>query len=144
MATFNDLPTFGDGILIPQLQHQWRLRFIGNNIPFTDTERQLISMQIISCGIDYHLKTLSMVLEQNRYTSDLHDIVKKLSTLAKSDVASNRISFIVDFLDGNNETHQSFKFEGCALIAHEFDLNYAVSDTAKHKIKFSYKTTKEV
>lgn len=134
----------GAGILMPQLKHQWRLKFTGKNIPFTIGQRDKFVMQMVSCSFDYHLKTLTLVFEQDAFTSDLHNIVKKFSTFARSPGIMNRVSFLVDMLDGSNKIINSFSFEDCVLIAHSFDLDYADYGTTKHKIKFSYKTTKEI
>jgi hypothetical protein len=146
MATIEEynIPEIGTGILMPQLQHQWRLRFTGENIPFTDIQRNLLRSQIVSCGLDYHLKTLSMDIEQNKFSSELHTMIKKFSTIAKSGTASDKVSFIVDMMDGSDKVLNSFSFTGCSLIAHKFDLSYANPGIARHHIKFSYKTTKEV
>ncbi len=147
MATINKVnkvTSVGDGILMPQLKHQWRIRFAGQNIPFSAEQKQMLAMQTMACSMDYHLKTLSIVIEQDRFTSYLHNMVKRFSALSKTTTTTSKISFMVDMLDGNNETLKSFSFEGCILIAHLFDLDYTDSGSARHKIKFSYKTTKEL
>lgn len=139
-----DLVGIGDGILMPQLKNRWRLRFTGSKSLFSDENLHFMAVQVVSCSFDYHLQILNMVFEQDRFSSKLHDLVKQFNTISKSSSNVDKVSFVVDMLDGDDTVLQSFKFDGCALIGHLFELDYASSETAKHNLKFSFKTTKEL
>ena len=144
MDKVTSLVGISDGILMPQMMHQWQVKFTGQNIPFTDEQQHIFVTQMVACSMDYHLKTLTLNVQQDRFTSELHDMVKQFSIFSKTTAATNKVSFIVDMLDGSYTVLKSFSFVGCILIAHSFELDYANSDAAQHKIKFSYKTTKEI
>jgi len=146
MAKVNDkgIAGVGDGILIPLLKHSWRLRFTGKKSLFSDENLQFLAAQIVSCSFDYHLQILSMVFEQDRFSSKLHDLVKQFNTISKSSSNVDQVSFVVEMLDGGDTILQSFKFYGCVLVGHLFELDYASSEIAKHNLKFSFKSSKEL
>jgi len=145
MATINDLDKtdIGEGILMPQLVHQWRLRFAGKPSLFTEHELTAMAMQVVGCSFDYCLNVFGVEFEQDKFTTRLHDLVKRFSALSKKS-SNDEVSFIVDMMDGDGTVLKSFKFSNCALVGHSFNLNYAESGTAKHKVKFSFKTSKEI
>ncbi len=132
------------GILMPQLANKWRIQFTGDHTPLSSTEMYIFGMQMVACSVDYKLKTLSLIIEQDSETTHLHDMVKKLTIYAGNDNMTDKISFELDMLDGGGDAKKSFVFNSCSLIAHSFDLSYGETETAKHKVKLSYKTTNEV
>lgn len=147
MASLHNSTTLSNittGILMPQLSHQWKVKFNTNPSYFSDTQRDIFLAQIIECSFDYHHKTISFTLEQDKHSTELHTMIKKFSDLSKRDASTNKFSFIIDMLDGTNTVLKSFSFNECALVGHTFDLNYADSSVVKHKINFAYRITEEL
>lgn len=146
MADMNKdgIPKLGDGILMPLLKHRWRLNFTGNKSLFSNDILNLMAMQIISCSIDYHLNVLKVTIQQDLHTSHLHDLAKRLSSLAKVEKNADHISFVLDLLDGCNNVLHSYQFAGCTLIGHLFELAYADNGVVDHQFKFSFKSSKEL
>ncbi len=139
-----DLTGLGDGILMPQSKNRFRLTFTGNKSLFPDDAIHIMTLQTISCSYDYHLKVLNVILEQDRYSSKLHDLVKQFSALSKNTANADNISFVVEMLNTDDTVLHAFKFEGCSLIRHLFELDYAANAAAQHELKFSFKSLKEI
>lgn len=144
MVTMNDkgAKDVGVGILMPQLQRRWRL-VITNSVPLIDEIKQLLKMQITALKFNYHLQILEMVIEQNANNAHLHTLVKQLSKLSKIN-EYDKISFVVEQLDGNETVLGRFMFSGCKLIDHVYALDYGSSAACAHELKFSFKETKDL
>jgi len=127
---------------MPQLQYRWRL-VITNSVPLIDEIKQLLISQITALKFNYHLQILEMLVEQNGNNLHLHTLVKQLSKLSKIN-DYDKISFIVEQLDGNAEVLGRFMFNGCKLLDHCYALDYAARGACTHELKFSFKETKEI
>lgn len=140
---YENLHGLGEGILMPQLKDQWFLRFAGSDLLFSKEIVRKMAAQVVACSFDYCLNILNISLEQDRFSTDLHDLVKQFNTLSKTSSNADKISFNVGMLDGQGEVIKSFKFSGCTLVGHEFKLDYADSGVARHELKFAFKESKE-
>lgn len=136
------LPCSGAGILMPQLQRRWRLTLLPS-MPVIDEVKQLLRSQITAVKFNYHLQTIEMSVEQNANNTQLHTLVKQFSKLSKLNKCDD-INFVIEELDGMEEVHGRFKFNGCRLIDHNYELDYASSDVCRHTIKFSFKDTQDL
>ena len=145
MATLEDtspIPELTTGILQPKQQNRWRLSFLPN-VPIIDEIKQLVRLQIISFKFNYHLQVLEMVIEQNMNNTHLHTLVKQLSKFSRTN-DYNKISFVIEELDGNEEVVGRFLFGSCKMLDHDYVLDYAMSDACRHWLKFSFKETKDL
>ena len=125
--TKKTIPGIGSGILQPVLANRWRCR-----IQNQDEEwEQLLAMQIVSVTADYKAKTLTLILEQNLNTMDMH--------MAISDMVSKLIPVCVETLDGRTDKPSSAVQYNCRLADHTFELNYANSGAAQHVLVFDIK-----
>ena len=121
------IPGIGVGILQPVLANRWRCR-----IQNQDKEwEHLLQVQIVSVSADYVAKTLTLVLEQNLNTMDMH--------VAIADMVHKKIPVCVETLDGRTDQPSSAIEYICRIADHTFELNYANSGAAQHIIVFDIK-----
>ena len=113
---FDDTPMFG--IMMPALQHRWRLTTsIGDD--------HFIYTNVISADFDFAQKTMEVIIEQPR---DVGGLMRKIGLL-------NNAPMTFENLDGNVNVGSFFVVSG-KLVSHKFRLDYASSDSCKHILKF--------
>lgn len=123
------IPGIGDGILMPLLEHRFMVRF--GERDFTEEGVDLISKQTIMISQDAVDKTLYTEIEQPlAFADQFFELI--------SDLATNRIEIDLYATDGNGEKAILATFKHCQCIKHNFELNYANSGIATHKMTFSY------
>jgi len=113
------------GILKPTLQNRWRLLFNDDN-----ENDKLFSMQAVNCSINYVDKLLFLEFQQNESCDTFHKMFIQLSEINKPCL------FYVQTLDGNGDVTSSIKVNTKAMLNHKFELNYASSDFARHRVCF--------
>ena len=125
MVQVSDQPA-APGILMPVLQRCWRIVFNSRRTEDSD----MLSMQAIRCNINYKTKTLHLELEQSA-SGDLQETIYDL-------MGDKSIRFRIDAMDGNDRIFHSIEFNRAEVINHNIVFDYAISDTVKHYLEFSF------
>ena len=128
MADLKDkgVPGIGDGILQPVLANRWRCRIQNQE---SDWEH-IMAMQIISVVVNYKAETLTIVLEQNLTTMDIHMAISKMT--------NKLMPVCVETFDGYEKIYCAVQYN-CRLADHKFELNYTISGAAQHVLVFDIK-----
>ncbi len=119
----------GMGILRPQISHRFRVRF---PCTLSSAEQSHLTCQIESCTIDYGKRQLSLVVVQDAITTVLHEIFMKLCKFDEKLFHKEQFLVHIDSLDGNTTDPINILEFNCTSASHEFKLDYADSDIAKH------------
>ena len=89
-----------------------------------------MQMQVISVTVNYKAKTLTIKLEQNLSSMDMH--------MAISNMIHRLVPVCVDTMDGQENIGCAIQYN-CRMADHTFELNYANSGAAQHVIVFDIK-----
>lgn len=131
MATIEEtskIPGIGAGILMPQLQYRFALDFF----TVSNDDRDILRKQVLSCSINMQKRTVDIVFEQPETSMYLHSAIMYL--------CDNMIDIRVGTERGDATIISGLRLQSCKCISHEFKLDYAESETAKHFLTFEFNT----
>lgn len=111
------------GILHPIMMNRWKIIF--DSMSVSDNVG-VLTAQAVRCNFDFVESMLYVEFDQST-GGDEHI---ELANLAK-----RSFSVRVDCLDGNFEVYHALAAFHCTMQEHKFELDYAESGVAMHKIK---------
>ena len=114
----------GTGILMPLFQHRWRIV-----LEIDKEDSDLVSKQAVKCAIDYSKNEFTLFIQQDIASAHLHTICRDLCK-------PHEMTSIQIHAMAGDETVNIVKFMGCSVKEHRFELDYASSDIAYHKLVF--------
>ena len=114
------------GILQPVMTNRWRLKF-----PHKDKNiEKIISIQVVRCSIDYVNDTIEIIVEQDTITPLIHEMVRSIRGELRS--------IYIEYLAWDEHPMAGLEYK-VRLREHEFNLDYAVSAAADHRLLFDIK-----
>ena len=117
------------GILSPQLAYRFRVRATSRWL--TEYEHTIFTSQVISTGIDYLNKTLTLTIRQDAHCTLLHEAIIKM-------FAQEFVIIHVDSLNGvDADPNYILEFD-CKAKSHDFAFDYEERDVALHRIIFDF------
>lgn len=116
------------GVLMPHMQHRFRVLF-----GHCDEEiREQISAQITSTSLDYANNKVKIVLLQPVAGGALHQFLHEW--------LSGSLEIYIQALTTGAKIAYTIRLSRLECIKHEFVLDYASNDVAKHTIVFKFNT----
>jgi len=130
--------SIGTGILMPILQHRWRLSFGSRKI---DTPIWPLAKAVVRCKVCYTKKELYVEFEENikgEVWEGLSQIVKPWVVNHGSDRTGTPIIVRIDALSGNDEIYHAVEFVNASVEDHEVEFDYAKDGVVIHKVTVKF------
>lgn len=113
------------GILQPTIANRFIFRIHCDNKEVENA----FTRQVVSVSLDYVNKELTVVIEQDRVTTTIHEMLFNW--------ANSKLNMFLELVDGEAIAETALQITG-KMKRHTFDLDYASrSHSAKHLIVFS-------
>jgi len=134
----NSLHNLGNGILMPALQHRFRVRFPTVMAFKTEDESDvdIIGLQTLSCKFDFVNKTVSVDVEMSVAHPVLQTLIQQL--------VDSPDTLVVEIMDGSEDVHQTLVVRLTKCIEHNLNFDYAESGAVYHHLKFNYLSFKVI
>jgi len=141
MSTISDIGTtmIIGGILQPAFTDRFKVTFRCSGC--NREEMLLLTMQLVSFIADYSKRTISVVIEQASSHSKIHNLI---NDFYQDDMFRKDISITMFSINRDNGVNHALEYSLCKMETHKFELNYGISDFAKHVMVFSFNDVREI